>query len=638
MTDYISNINGNSLGGDVFDGQLNIYDVSISVFSNITFTADQWRTYSLANIIPDDGYDYEVQFEGWANTGTTSGNMASLYLYSGTATSSDNSNSYYARVCSARTRASSNQQVGGTVVLPIIASDKKVTARNQDSSGTSGNISLNVKSMKRIGTNKKSTNTEYVSSIAIDDNNTARDIGGNVLGGQWNVIDVQIASSVSLNNSNIKSYDISEYLPDDDYEYEVLVTGWANTGSTSGNGVTLRVGTSSTANQNLAIGKQLTRTSSTMMVGGSIKIKVGTARTIYLANTQGTANASCNLMLSAYRRLGTNSTMNTPNICIKSETQIPNALIYGNPTISNGVVSDFSEYNYLQVLNGKQNNNAEYIVKFTTGNTTKTTGQDVLCAEYFLALDVASNTWDVITYNWETATNTTLFTASANTTYWVKILVNNKTKTFSYSTDGENYTQVASFTDNDMDITANYPMRIGNHSNNRLLYERTFLGSVDLNETYINVNGVRFWNGMDYKKYLPIGGDIADGQWVIKNVAVFYSTTFTQGEHSFTVNNYLPEDDVQYEILTISYGNTGTSSGNNCQLWVQKGNNDIIGNPFISCVTTRTSSSTTNSRSSIVVCTQRNGSIPFVISSSGGSTTGSCGFYLRAYRRIGSNE
>ena len=629
MTNYIENINDNSLSGEMFDGQPSgIFNTA--VFTDITFTANQYRTYSLANIIPDDDYDYEVLFEAWANTGTSSGNAVGVILFSGTATSSDNTDNFNTRVIRGVTRTSSNQQFGGCAILPIKASDKKITVRNIEASGTSGNMSLNVRGLRRIGTNKKSETTQYVSNINSDA------IGGKLLNGQWIGANHDIATGLSITTGTAKEYDLSEYLPDDNYNYEVMFTVTGRTGTTSGNAATIRVGLSSTASDNPVVFKQITRASNYMVNGGNGRVVIGSNRKVYIGNTGGSTSTNINFVARAYRRVGTNSTTNTPNICIKSNVQVPNSLIYGNPTVSNGVASGFSEENYLQLLNGKQDK-ADYIIKFTTGSTTKATSQGILCAENFFTLEIKTNTWDVVTYNWETYTNTTLFTASANTTYWVKISVNGKTKTFRYSTDGESYTLVASFTDNNMDITNDYSLRIGNHSANRLLYERAFLGSVDLNETYINVNNVRFWNGMDYKKYIPIGGDIADGQWTRNDIDVFDGITLSNGTRTYTVNNFLPEDDVPYEIIATSYGRTGSKSGNSAIWWINDTSEDVIGDPVMGHVYTRTASSMADAKGAIIVCTQRNGVITIPINVTSSATTGNCGLWLTAYRRVGNN-
>lgn len=334
------------------------------------------------------------------------------------------------------------------------------------------------------------------------------------------------------------------------------------------------------------------------------------------------------------------------NICIESKNLYPNALIYGNPTVSNGIISGFSEGNYLQILNGKQDNNAEYVVKFTTGSTTKSTSQDIYCAENFFVLEILANTWNFVTYNWETASSTTLFTATANTTYWVKISVNGKTKTFRYSTDGENYTQVASFTDNNMDITNDYPLRIGNHSRNSLLTERAFWGSVDLNETYINVNNVRFWDGMDYKKYLPIGGDIADGRFTYNGITAYSGKPSPPFYSVISLENYLPNDNYDYEILFSGHIYTGQTSGNYTTTRIASGTmtqDDFSDGKCLTLgrVRTRTASTRETAASGTLPIFANDRNISLYFSGSGSlpsSSTLNCNVRIYGYRRIGTNN
>ena len=632
MTDYIASLNGNDIEGDVFCGPWT--DIAIvTLFSSVTFSADQWRTYSLTSVLPEDEYDYEVMFEGYIETGKTSGNAAGMHLYSGTATSTDNANSFDLRIGSIITRNASTQIAGGIAIIPIYASDRNITVRNHDSLGKSGGMTLKVRSIRRLGTNMRSSATPYVSNISINDNSGARDIGGDVTGSQWVASGLAVASSVSISASGSNNYDLSSYLPDDDYDYEVMFTVTASTGKTSGNTFSLRIGPSSTGD-NAYVCRSVTRASNTNISGGNIRSVIGAARKIYVSNAASAA-ATVSLDAKAYRRLGTNSSTKVSSICLKSDTQVPNALVYGNPTVTNGVVSNFAQFSYLDIPNGKHDNNAEYVVKFTTGSAQGTNLQDIQHVNDFFAIEINPNTWGVTTYNWETSSDVALFTATANTTYWVKTVINGTTKTHSYSTDGTNYTQVASFTDSTIDITKSYPLRLGAHSASKS-EGAPFLGSIDLNGCYINVDGQRIWNGMDYKKHYLIGGGVADGQWVMNHQTVYADATFTNGTHSYTMNNYLPEDNVQYEIATTSYGNTKATSGNTAMVWVNA-DNDVIGNPVLSYCITRTSKTMTDAKNAILVCVQRNGEISLTVDSTGSATTGNCGLDFIGYRRLGSN-
>ena len=97
-------------------------------------------------------------------------------------------------------------------------------------------------------------------------------------------------------------------------------------------------------------------------------------------------------------------------------------------------------------------------------------------------------------------------------------------------------------------------------------------------------------------------------------------------------------DDVPYEIIATSYGRTGSKSGNSATWWINDSLEDVIGNPVMGYVNTRTASTMADAKGAIIVCTQRNGVITIPISITSTGTTGNCGLWLTAYRRIGTNE
>ena len=476
--------------------------------------------------------------------------------------------------------------------------------------------------------------TEYISNITIPNNNKI--IGGNTFDGQWVWQTINIlASGTSLTANASKTIDLSSILPDANYDYEIVLEGLVSTGSTSGNQARLQATASGGYRREL--GYCVTRASSTQMAGNiaTIVIKANN-HTLELKNTAG-ATGTFGCWIKGYRRIGTNGTENDyiSNISIHNSTKVPNVLIEGNPTNTNGIISNFSEDNYLDVLNGKKDDNAEYVIKFTTVSVTKATVQTIYCAEYFFTLEIKANTWDVITYNWETGADTTLFTASANTTYWVKISVNGKTKTFSYSTDGENYTQVANFTDNDMDATDSYLLRIGNHSANALLYQRAFLGSVDLNETYININGERFWDGMDYIKRLAVGGTQFDGQWQSGATLQTGISLASNANKSIDISSYIPNDGYSYAAIFKVQGNTGTASGNNIQLRLGHFTTNNS-NPRCAAIVTRTSNYMSIAGLAYILIPNNTRTI--YLSNTGNATGTDLRVYLRGFKRLGSND
>ncbi len=126
------------------------------------------------------------------------------------------------------------------------------------------------------------------------------------LDGQWVASQLQIANYVSLPTLDVDEYDISNYLPDDNYKYEVIVVGSVETGSNSGDSSQLTVYSDILPNYGLWLCRAITRGSFTNVARGTGVLPVGQGRIIQVhadANNTG----KYNLNLRGYRRIGTNS-------------------------------------------------------------------------------------------------------------------------------------------------------------------------------------------------------------------------------------------------------------------------------------------------------------------------------------------
>lgn len=170
----------------------------------------------------------------------------------------------------------------------------------------------------------------------------------------------------------------------------------------------------------------------------------------------------------------------------------------GDLNNNDGVISGFANNNCLQ-LNGPtaRVDNSEYVVKFTTSNDL-TTSQAILASEHWVCLDVGNVDGKLSTYNWETGSQVALNSVSANTTYWVKIVCNGTSRTFSISTDGTSYTQMTTYTDNTLNNTTmseTYDFVLGRYSHDS---SNPFLGSIDLKGSYIKRNNEFIWDGSNY--------------------------------------------------------------------------------------------------------------------------------------------
>lgn len=489
--------------------------------------------------------------------------------------------------------------------------------------------------------------TDYVNKITCLGN--TKNIGGTTFKGAWTPLNIYVATGTSISAASATIYDITN-LPNDGYKYEVI--GWLVFAGASTNGQRPEITISGNVDKKRYIlenvyGGDYVRNKSIMQGGGTFRIVLDVfddstgARRIRVRSGNNSAISDFWLYISHYRRIGTNAIEENSyidKIAIPSSTLTPNVVVYGNPTITNGVMSNFSNSNFAELLNGRQNNNAEYVIKFTTGTIDTVNAQSIFSIENFIVVEIPSNSLNVHTWRWDSQVNITLFTATANTTYWLKIEVNGQTKTYSYSTDGINYTQAASFTDTSISTTENsFHTRFGNHSANNLLH-RKFKGTIDFNGCYINVNGSRFWSGVDYKKTLIVGGNILDGQWV-ENVQNIYSGNPSENETvTISLSSYLPNDGYNYEIMTTGYIYTGTTSGSSAQLKINSGSTPTDNS---SACATRVRTSTSSSREGCgmqiipVMANDKNISIRFSGKYSGSNATW---INLIGYRRIGTNS
>lgn len=269
-----------------------------------------------------------------------------------------------------------------------------------------------------------------------------------------------------------------------------------------------------------------------------------------------------------------------------------------------GVLSGFSESNCATVTNGRLNN-SEYVVKFTTGSDVSTT-QAIFHAQKLLNLEMKSGKFS--TYNWGTTKDVSFFTAVANTTYWFKVNVLDNTRTYEYSTDGKTYTQLSTITDSAMTVNEDYVFTFGLSSSSA---SSPFAGSIDLNESYINVNGERYWSGVDYFNYSKNSSghqfyDIAnkagaDYLFKQRGESMFYGVdeeneriflprrTRTQATMNLDeVNEFIEAGLPDHTHTVTAQSNAGSSWGTNKPGW---GNDDAWRNQYSTATTSKASAS-----------------------------------------------
>lgn len=179
-----------------------------------------------------------------------------------------------------------------------------------------------------------------------------------------------------------------------------------------------------------------------------------------------------------------------------TSSKASNVTKVGSLTDNNGVLSGFSTSNYATLPNSVSlGSNFEICVKVTTATFTSTQ-QDFISGvgNPFIALGIT--TGNILNFNigdgssWLAPTITD-DSISENTTYWFKIIFNGNKYSLLKSTDNESFTEVAY-----LDSTSTIPnclIQFGIDRGRTL----AFYGSVDLNESYININGQRWWTGVN---------------------------------------------------------------------------------------------------------------------------------------------
>lgn len=615
MVDYIAKINEQTINGKNFDSPY--VNSGITCLDGVSIAKSSNKTVSLTSYLPDDGHDYEVIFMARALTTNTSGAVADFYVYSG------NTSGIQVHAGYANTRTASTEDTIHTFSLVIKGDNRNIVARNAN--GTHAFTAyLYARSYRRLGFNNDSDVTN-ISKIKLLPNNQTIPIGGNNFDGAWVNSDLTLHSNTSIAANFNQSYSLSNYLPKDGQNYLVAITGYGSTGSTSGNSIWIKA----TTNTDYYVCGCRTRTKSSRAAGGTAIIPLfNGSRSITITN--GSTAGTGAILIRGYRRIGNNSsTSNIAGVAIPSTSLVPNVLIHGTPTNSNGVISNFTTTNYLDVIDGKKDN-AEYVVCFTTGSATVSRSQSIATAQKWFTVEIPADSWVLCSYNWQTKASVNLFTAQANTTYWLKLQTSGTSKTFSYSTNGSTYTQVASFSDSTVSTSANYPYRLGNHSVHYLL-GRAFTGSINLNECYIKVNGSLVWSGMDYQNHYQYGGYNFDSQWVTKSATLYSASSITASTSvNVSLTSYLPNDGYQHEVLVHGYVWTGKTSGNSAELIV----NGAITSCYLCKRNTRTSNNFSDAATLIMpVGTNRTMTIRNGVS----VATGSVSLTAVAYRRIGTN-
>lgn len=122
--------------------------------------------------------------------------------------------------------------------------------------------------------------------------------------GQWVNSFYNIQSSASAETEG-RTYDVSDGLPDDNYNYEVMVRVWANTGATNGNKHQISLKSDVLTNQAYVVAAVNFGGTAGTQISTAI-IPIGAARTLIM-QPYGDNTGNYGMAIIAYRRIGTNN-------------------------------------------------------------------------------------------------------------------------------------------------------------------------------------------------------------------------------------------------------------------------------------------------------------------------------------------
>ena len=243
--------------------------------------------------------------------------------------------------------------------------------------------------------------------------------------------------------------------------------------------------------------------------------------------------------------------------------------VVGSPTINNGVMTNSDPSNYISIRPLEQYKPFEFAMKINTGTRPADTCWLVRSNGFLLYWK-----WDArLTFflrdinNVQQGINGTTQLEN-NKDYWIKIIYDGTMASMYLSTDSQNYSLEVSQAISV--ITNDYSINIGSLRNTY-----PFTGSIDLNQTYIKVNGkLWFWQPQKSKYIIKDGKLVwADPRIALSgpvNYEVVGNPTIVDGVASgFSASDYLQcqeltiQAGVPYEIATaIITPSDDTQNGN----------------------------------------------------------------------------
>ena len=247
-----------------------------------------------------------------------------------------------------------------------------------------------------------------------------------------------------------------------------------------------------------------------------------------------------------------------------------NFIVVGSPTINNstGIVSGFSTSNYLQLQEpfNPGNNPWEIVFKVTTGSSLSNT--PTIFGNYGASYQNSPQifiTSDTYYFHWivpygsgsDIFEGIGSYTVQPNTTYWLKLSFTGSQYKLDYSTDGQTFITDSTYSTSDVIKPATEGFNIGFNYYDVSSTEY-WIGSIDLSETYISINGVRWWT----PTFTKLSDYTIENKKIrnfdeIGNLTIDDSTGIVSG---FSSSNYLiTHENIEYISESIFKVQTGSS-------------------------------------------------------------------------------
>ena len=131
--------------------------------------------------------------------------------------------------------------------------------------------------------------------------------GNKVLDGQWVASHLLAVSETSLTATTPLEISLAQYLPNDNYNYEVLVSVVASSDTTSAHWAPVYVGTDITDFEYIAMCAFQNVNAAKAYFGGACVLPFGTGRKLYVTRSSSYYTKIYEMHFTGYRRIGTNS-------------------------------------------------------------------------------------------------------------------------------------------------------------------------------------------------------------------------------------------------------------------------------------------------------------------------------------------